>query len=297
MFKMIIPFLFVFLSLRIDAVEKQQTLSICSLFRNQSSQLKEWIEYHLIVGVDHFYLYNLGSTDEFMNVLTPYISKGIVTLVNWPDSNPKIEENSVFQWSLGVQIPAYENAIRFLALHKTKWLALVDIHEFLVSPSADKIPDILKKYDDFSGVVVSCDFFDASRSRTQLPRRKLLIQTLEMTKPLLTHPHKAVEKMIFKPDHCKGFQWPPYQCIFKNLQVPKVVRKSELRINNYIHREEDFSIRRINRKMEIDNRHLSDDEMSSILSLDYEIEDHDRVIFRFIPELAKKMGYDLEWGW
>lgn len=52
------------------------SLSVCSIFKNEAPYLREWIEYHLIVGIEHFYLYNNNSEDNFEEVLRPYIEKG-----------------------------------------------------------------------------------------------------------------------------------------------------------------------------------------------------------------------------
>ena len=39
-------------------------VSICAIFKNEAKYLREWIEFHKIVGVEHFYLYNNFSTDD-----------------------------------------------------------------------------------------------------------------------------------------------------------------------------------------------------------------------------------------
>ena len=59
-------------------------VSICAIFKNEAKYLREWIEFHKIVGVEHFYLYNNFSTDDYLSVLTPYIDSGLVTLIDWP---------------------------------------------------------------------------------------------------------------------------------------------------------------------------------------------------------------------
>ena len=38
--------------------------SICAIFKDESLSIKEWIEYHKLIGVEHFYLYNNNSTDS-----------------------------------------------------------------------------------------------------------------------------------------------------------------------------------------------------------------------------------------
>ena len=276
--------------------KKKHTLSICAIFKNESYYLKEWIEYHLLVGVDHFYLYNIGSEDYFMKVLKPYVKEGVVTLVNWHYWNVPLEEEDTYQWSLAIQIPAYENA-KFLASKETEWLTFVDIHEFLASPVTDRIPDVLKKYDECPAVLLKCDFFDASKNINVLPKRKFVIQTNVLTKPLLQHPQKEVVKVIFRPDCCNGFMWPPYRCTFNNFKTGINVGKSELLVNSYLNRNAYFPFKKVKEKLLVDNRSMSDEEIAQVLSLDYEIEDHDQAISRFIPELAKRMGEHIQWGW
>ncbi len=46
--------------------------------KNEGAYIKERIEYHKIVGVERFYLYDNGSTDETKKVLEPYIKDGSV---------------------------------------------------------------------------------------------------------------------------------------------------------------------------------------------------------------------------
>jgi hypothetical protein len=280
-----------------SAEEKDHNLSICATFRNEAPFLKEWIEYHLLVGVDHFYLYDVGSVDDYMRVLNPYIRGGIVTLVSWVNWNEENEKEDSYLWSLGVQIPAYENAARFLAVNETKWLTFLDVHEFLVSPTEDNIITALDFYDEYPGVTLKCNFFNAAKNSELLPRKKLVIQASELSNPYALHPYKTVTKMIFKPDRCKGSIWPPYQCVFKNLQIAANAEKSSLRINNYFNRKGDPFLYKTKDRFYADNRSMRDEDIARILSFGYEIEDQEQSIQRFIPKLSKKLGLDLYWGW
>ena len=150
--------------------ERKYNLSVCALFKNEAPFLKEWIEYHLLVGVDHFYLYDLGSNDKYGNVIVPYIKQGIVTLLHWPIL---VDENDQYLWALATQLPAYENAIKLKALHQTRWLALLDINEFLVPPVGSSIVEVLEKYDDFPGVMLPCEYFDASLKKKCVACQKI----------------------------------------------------------------------------------------------------------------------------
>ena len=53
-------------------------LSICAIMKNEGPYVKVWIDYHRLVGVKRFYIYDNESTDNMKEVLDPYIQKGIV---------------------------------------------------------------------------------------------------------------------------------------------------------------------------------------------------------------------------
>ena len=128
-------FLFFLLVLSIEGFAEERldkyTLSICAIFSNESPFLNEWIEYHRLVGVDHFYLFNNGSNDDYLNCLTPYLEKGMITLMNWPGGLGSNTEVDPIQWTFSTQIPAYEYTAKFLALGKTKWLVFLDMKTIL----------------------------------------------------------------------------------------------------------------------------------------------------------------------
>ena len=95
---------------------KKYYVSFCSIFKNEAPYMKEWIEYHLLVGVDHFYLYNNNSTDNYLEVLQPYIDKGIVTLTEWPE--------------VPGQITAYKHFYETFR-NETNWVSFLDLDEFI----------------------------------------------------------------------------------------------------------------------------------------------------------------------
>lgn len=47
--------------------------SICAIFKNEGTYLREWIEYHLMIGFDHIFLYNNFSTDNYVDIIRPSI--------------------------------------------------------------------------------------------------------------------------------------------------------------------------------------------------------------------------------
>lgn len=263
---------------------KKHNLSICALFKNESKNLQEWIEYHRLIGVDHFYLYEIGATDRYLRILKPYINKKIVTLVSWPILSEKKEGPELFKWSLTTQVPAYENALHLYAKRETKWIIFLDVDEFIVPVNDDLLSSLLEKYDAYPGIVLGRDFFDASSALS----RNFVIEAVDITKSPLINIQEGVSKIIFKPDLCTSFRWPPYECVFKDGKEPMKIERSVMRINCYLNR----NLRSLDfkRKMLVDHKKIRESEIEELLDSGYDIEDQERVIHRFLPELAKKLN-------
>jgi hypothetical protein len=45
--------------------------AICAVFRDEAPYLAEWVEFHRLVGVEHFFLYDDRSRDASRDVLAP----------------------------------------------------------------------------------------------------------------------------------------------------------------------------------------------------------------------------------
>lgn len=260
---------------------KRFNLSICTLFNNEAPYLDEWIEYHHLLGVDHFYLYNSGSTDNYKETLLPYIQKGMVTLVEWPAPHLKKDEEAI--WALSSQIPAYENALKLRAEHETKWLVFLDVNEFIVPALADSLPTILEAYGDKAGVTLCSDCYDGGS------KKHLMIESCVRMRAPKPQPHKEVSKTIFKPQLTKGFIWPPYQCRFKENLSPVRVSKAELKIHRYLNRTDEM-VQRLRDRLEVDSSLLSDELMSELLNDGYELEDQNQPIARFVSPLLQKLN-------
>lgn len=130
--------IFVFL-FRTKDNSKTYNVSICAIFKDEAYYLKEWIEFHRIIGIDHFYMYNNNSEDDFLIVLQHYIDLGIVTLIDWPKKHAQLE--------------AYRNCIENYR-SESKWIGFIDIDEFVIPKNEIKIYDLLKKYNRTSGAIL-----------------------------------------------------------------------------------------------------------------------------------------------
>jgi glycosyltransferase involved in cell wall biosynthesis len=101
------------------------------LLKNEGPYLKEWIEYHKLVGFTKFYFYDNESTDNTREILAPYIASGLVEYTLIP--------------GVGKQLDAYNEAIR---LHKQscRWMAFIDLDEYIAPAEPFKsIAEILNE--------------------------------------------------------------------------------------------------------------------------------------------------------
>lgn len=98
-------------------------LAITAIIKNEAAYVKEWIEYHKLVGVSKFYLFDNESSDNLKDVLYPYIESGLV-------------EYFVIKGK-GKQLEAYQKAIK-IAKNEAKWLAIIDLDEFILPLDSSK---------------------------------------------------------------------------------------------------------------------------------------------------------------
>ena len=117
---------------------KKYSVSICAIFKNESLYLKEWIDFNHVIGVEHFYLYNNNSDDDYMFVLEPYIKSGLVTLIQWPKNQAQME--------------CYCDCIEKFK-DETKWIGFIDIDEFIVPIDTNSIYDFLRPFEKKRGAV------------------------------------------------------------------------------------------------------------------------------------------------
>ena len=122
-------------------------LTACMKFKNAARFLPEWIEFHQIVGFEHFYLYNNNSTDDYIEALAPYRDEGSVTLYEWPHTPafPKADEHCVAHHQ-----------------HEARWIAFLDDDEFLFPSRGENVRKVLRRYEQYPALAVHWLMFGSS---------------------------------------------------------------------------------------------------------------------------------------
>lgn len=98
-------------------------LAIACISKNEAPYLKEWMEYHLLIGIDRIFFYDNESDDNTFEVLKPYIDKGL------------IEYQTIS--GIGKQLDAYNDALRNHR-YDTKYIAFIDMDEYIMPIDSDK---------------------------------------------------------------------------------------------------------------------------------------------------------------
>lgn len=101
-------------------------IAIVCIIKNEARYIREWIAYYKLMGVDHIYLFNNGSTDNVREVLQKELEAEFVTLIDFTGAN--------------AQLPVYRLAVKYLR-GKYRWVAFIDADEFIVPTNGD-----LKEY-------------------------------------------------------------------------------------------------------------------------------------------------------
>ena len=237
--------LFIILILIVNDLYSQEKyiLSIGAIFQNESPYLQEWIEYHYEHGVEHFYLYNNNSTDDFKETLNPWIRAGVVELIQWTSIPLELDgDHFTFQ----VQTGAYDDAIN-RSKNVSKWLALIDIDEFIIAIKYDQIPDLLEKeYQGVSGLCVNWQCYGTSN----IKQCKSVLHEL-VYKMRWNHEWNKHSKTICQPLHVSNCPNPHY-CIYIDNHwaidsnynrcdiCPNAVSIDKIRLNHYWTRDEKF---------------------------------------------------------
>lgn len=129
-------------------------LSVCAIYRDEGPYLREWIEFHRLFGVERFYLYNNLSEDDHRETLAPYVEEGTVVPYEWP--------------MFPGQLQAYDHCLK-KHCEDSRWIAFIDLDEFLFSPTGQAVSEILTEYEEFPGVGVNSLAYGTSGHQTKPP--------------------------------------------------------------------------------------------------------------------------------
>jgi hypothetical protein len=269
-------------------------IAIVAIFKNESRYLAEWLEFHLMLGVRHIYLYENGSTDDYQSILTPYIQEGLVTLIPWRNFYAK-----------HVQQLAYDHALANFAA-PYRWVAFIDIDEFMFPVKGSSLPDTMKQLEHLPAISMPW-FMYGHGGHDKKPDGLVIRNFIERAAfpPIASQYTLLKFKSIFNPRavatvgihsfetvdegavliNDRGEVYPHHQ-----MRVLEYATADHIRLNHYFTRsKEEFLAKlmrgRVDQAGKVDMHHLD----QRVAQYHRHIET-DTEIWRFIPELERRLA-------
>ena len=188
--------------------------SCLSIFKNETMNLKLWIEHYLWQGIEHFYLIDNGSDDNPLSILQEYIDNGIVTYYFLPKKHKQVEH---YRYVFDTE----------RLKEKTYWLIVCDLDEFFYGVDK-KLTTKIKSLENYYDYILCNWLMFGSDGCIQHPTD---IRTV------ITHRENTLNnntKYIFKPSVIKNSSqiW-----IHTLISIPKTIRlriaNNLIRLNHY----------------------------------------------------------------
>ena len=130
-------------------------LAVVAILKNEGRYIKEWLDYHLLAGVDHFYLFDNDSTDNYNEIIAPYVEAGLVTSTPLTGKSP--------------QFAAYDFAVRDWRFF-CRYMAFVDLDEFIFPKTnrsiVETLDEIFSRAPEASGLAINWQLFGSNGHET-----------------------------------------------------------------------------------------------------------------------------------
>ena len=161
-------------------------LSVCVIAKDEGPYFKEWLDWHISMGVDKFYIYDNESTDNTREILEPYIKSGVVDYTYFPGYR--------------MQLAAYDDCLK---KHRfdTRWLAMIDMDEFIVPVMHKSIPEFLKPLEKHPVVEINWLIYGSGGAKKKEPGT-MMERFRYHSEP--SHPLNHHVKSIFNPRRVYG---------------------------------------------------------------------------------------------
>jgi Glycosyltransferase family 92 len=268
----------------------QDYLSVCAIVKNEGAYIREWVEFHLLVGVEKFYIYDNGCEDNTLEVLQPYVDEGVMEVIPWQrfldESNP--------------QYLAYGHCVRYVR-ERSFWLACIDLDEFLFSPKEDDVKEVLRTLEKAPAVAAFWRNYGFNGHQT---RPDGLVIANYVVRPEYPSRSKNKFKSITQPRFAKGVssahKFKLYEGEIVNETGAPIEKTGKdrllddsvelLRVNHYITRSRAEYDAKIQRGTFSARKDLNDKYAGIVAKIEATSTFKDTNILRFVPELEKRIA-------
>lgn len=181
------------LSIECACPQKKFNIAATIIVKNEKKYMREWIEYHRLIGIEHFFIYDNESNDGLRDFLDPYINQGIASYA--------------YVKGTKMQMPCYEDSTK-RNRKRVKWMAFLDADEFINIHTQQMLSEFLALYENFSGIGINWISFD-SNNHNSTPNKGFVISNYTQCylNPKDYGPNRHI-KSIVKTLHIRCFHSP-----------------------------------------------------------------------------------------
>lgn len=264
-------------------------LTICAIVKDEGDYIREWIEFHRIQGVEHFFIYDNGSSDSTLRILQEYCDEGIVDLIPWPN----------FSVSLNPQFAAYAHcAHAYAAL--AEWVAFIDVDEFLFSDSTNNLIDEISAIAGLCVAAIGVCRYEYGPCGHETKPDGMVVANYRMRLDVQADT-KIKIKTIARPEsivavesaHFIDVAGGEYVDAAGNVLASKKVRGRTavlkgLRVNHYYTKSRQEFCAKISRGRMVDKPQWETKARNKLAELESCEQVEDEIIMRFVPELSSR---------
>jgi hypothetical protein len=131
-------------------------LAVALIVRNEARHVREWAEFHARAGVRRFLVYDDGCTDATVPILRGTLSDAL-TVIPWR----QVFSDALMRREIHNQVLAYAHAASNFG-GAFRWMAFIDVDEFLIPTRADTLPEALAEAGDCASISLPWHMFGHS---------------------------------------------------------------------------------------------------------------------------------------
>ena len=129
-------------------------IAIVLIVRNEARHIAEWARFHHDAGVAQFIVYDNACSDGTIEVLRASLPVDALTVIPW--AQPRFR--TITGREIHNQVLAYAHALMNFG-PRFRWMAFIDVDEFLVPVAANSIPQAMEGLDEAAHVSLPWQMF------------------------------------------------------------------------------------------------------------------------------------------